>query len=83
MAKWYNIGNTAEFDKGAPQIEKNLDLEDLGLINIVMIKGFLISVIFNGELLTPNLNARNPFNRNKKACYINPFNGNIWVGYED
>lgn len=80
---WYNIGNKAEFEaKGIPQESFVLDLEDLGQQEIVFLKGFSFSVIFMGEMLTPVLNNRNPFDGKKVACYIDPENSDVWVGHE-
>lgn len=80
---WYNIGNKAEFEaKGIPQEVVTKDLEDLGQQEIVLIKGFEFSVIFMGEMLTPSLNGRNPFNKGKVACYVDPETSDVWVGHE-
>lgn len=78
---WYNIGNEQEFlAKGIPQETKRLDLEDLGEVDVVLLAGFRTSVIFNGEMLTPTLNGRNPFYKTETSCYIDE-NKDIWVGY--
>lgn len=78
---WYNVGNKTEFlNKGIPQEEKTLELEDIGDAQIVFINGFSFSVIANGEMLTPNLNGRNPFYKTKTSCYIDE-NNDVWVGY--
>lgn len=83
MADWYNVGNKAEFEaKEIPQESFVLDLEDLGQQEIVFLKGFSFSVIFMGEMLTPVLNNRNPFDGKKVACYIDSENSDVWVGHE-
>ena len=83
MADWYNVGNKAEFEaKEIPQESFMLDLEDLGQQEIVFLKGFSFSVIFMGEMLTPVLNNRNPFDGKKVACYIDPETSEVWVGHE-
>lgn len=80
---WYNIGNSNDFlKKGIPQEVKEIDLEDIGKEEVVLISGFSLSVIFKGEFLTPKLNGRNPFYRNKASAYIDPKTSEIWVGYE-
>ncbi len=80
---WYNIGNKAEFEaKGIPQEVFTKELEDLGQQEIVFIKGFEFSVIFMGEMLTPSLNGRNPYDKGKVACYVDPETSDVWVGYE-
>lgn len=80
---WYNIGNKAEFEaKGIPQEVFTKELEDLGQQEIVFLKGFSFSVIFMGEVLMVGMNGRNPFDKNKNACYIDPETFDVWVGYE-
>lgn len=80
---WYNIGNKAEFEaKGIPQEVFTKELEDLGQQEIVFLKGFEFSVIFMGEMLTPSLNGRNPYDKGKVACYVDPETSDVWVGHE-
>lgn len=80
---WYNVGNKTEFlEKDIPQEVKTLDLEDLGRVDVVFISGFNFSVIFNGEMLTPKLNGRNPFYTKKNTCYVDEQTNEVWVGYE-
>ena len=80
---WYNIGNKAEFEKkGIPQEVITKELEDLGQQEIVFLKGFEFSVIFMGEMLTPSLNGRNPYDKGKVACYVDPETSDVWVGHE-
>lgn len=81
---WYNVGNRTEFErKGIPQEAKEIDLEDMGKEEVVFVSGFNFSVIFKGEFLTPKMNGRNPFYRNKASAYIDPKTSEIWVGYEN
>ena len=80
---WYNIGNKAEFEaKEIPQEVFTKELEDLGQQEIVFLKGFEFSVIFMGEILTPSLNRRNPYDKGKVACYVDPETFDVWVGHE-
>ena len=80
---WYNVGNRDEFEaKGIPQEAFTRELEDLGQQEIVFLKGFSFSVIFMGEMLTPVLNNRNPFDGEKVTCYIDPETSDVWVGHE-
>lgn len=80
---WYNVGNKAEFEaKGIPQEAFTKELEDLGQQEIVFLKSFSFSVIFMGEMLTPALNNRNPFDGKKVTCYIDPETLDVWVGHE-
>lgn len=78
---WYKVGNKNEFlKKEIPQEEKTLDLEDLGETSVIFLAGFEFSIIFNGEMLIPSLNGRNPFYRNETTSYVDE-NGDVWVGY--
>ena len=82
QVRWYKIGNVDEFEKkGVPQIEITVELEELGQVDIVLIFGFNVSVIFQGEMLTIGLNGRNPFFKEKASAYIDPKTRNLWVGY--
>lgn len=82
QVRWYKIGNVDEFEKkGVPQIEITAELEELGQVDIVLIFGFNVSVIFQGEMLTIGLNGRNPFFKEKASAYIDPETRDLWVGY--
>jgi hypothetical protein len=80
-ANWYNVGNRDEFlAKGIPQETITAELDGIGQEDIVFLSGFSFSVIFKGEVLTPFLNGRNPYYRNKAGCMIDD-NGDVWCGY--
>lgn len=80
--KWYNVGNKEEFlNKDIPQEVKTIDLEDLGEKEVVFINGINFSVIFNGRMMTPDLNGRNPFDAVDNTCYVDNLTGEVWVGY--
>lgn len=79
---WYNVGNAREIEKkDIPQVVTIQDLEDLGMTEIVFIVGVNLSIIFKGEVLTPNLNGKNPFYKERATAYIDPITKEIWVGY--
>lgn len=81
MYKWWKIINLSEFNTNdVPDLVLDLDLKDLGLTTIVVARGFMISVLFLGYWIDPNLNGRNAFNVNDKvSAYIDEQN-NLWVG---
>lgn len=81
MYKWWKIANLSEFNQNdVPDLVFDLDLKDLGLTTIVVARGFMISVLFLGYWIVPNLNRRNGFNVNDKvSAYIDEQN-NLWVG---
>lgn len=82
--KWYNVANKDKFESlNIPQQELNLDLEGLGLTKVVLLNGIGgLSVIFRGVMLTPYLNNRNPYAKDKTTAYLHPKTNDIWVGYE-
>ena len=55
--RWWKIYNLDELNKvDVPDVYLSLNLEGLGLTDIVVMRGFNISVLFLGYVLTPFLN---------------------------
>lgn len=82
--RWWKIIDLTEFDKlNVPDLYLSVNLEGLGLTDIVVMRGFDISVLFLGYVLTPFLNNRNGFSSaNKVSAYIDEDN-NLWVGQNE
>lgn len=82
--RWWKIYNLDELNKvDVPDVYLSLNLEGLGLTDIVVMRGFNISVLFLGYVLTPFLNDRNGFSMaNKVSAYIDDEN-NLWVGQNE
>lgn len=82
--RWWKIYNLDELNKvDVPDVYLSLNLEGLGLTDIVVMRGFDISVLFLGYVLTPFLNNRNGFSMaNKVSAYIDDEN-NLWVGQNE
>lgn len=82
--RWWKIYNLDELNKvDVPDVYLSLNLEGLGLTDIVVMRGFNISVLFLGYVLTPFLNDRNGFSvANKVSAYIDDEN-NLWVGQNE
>lgn len=82
MWRWYKIFNLNELNRlNIPDYYLNINLRGLGNQDIVISKGFNISVLFLGYWITPMLNNRNGFSvQNKVSAYIDNEN-NLWVGY--
>lgn len=82
--RWWKILNLDEFTAlNVPDYYLTLNLEGIGLTDIVIMRGFDISVLFLGYVLTPFLNNRNGFNiQNKVSAYIDEQN-NLWVGQNE
>jgi hypothetical protein len=82
--RWWKIYNLDELNKvDVPDVYLSLNLDGLGLTDIVVMRGFNISVLFLGYVLTPFLNDRNGFSMaNKVSAYIDEEN-NLWVGQNE
>lgn len=82
--RWWKIYNLDELNKvDVPDVYLSLNLDGLGLTDIVVMRGFNISVLFLGYVLTPFLNNRNGFSMaNKVSAYIDEEN-NLWVGQNE
>lgn len=82
--RWWKITDLTEFDKlNVPDLYLSVNLDGLGLTDIVVMRGFNISVLFMGYILTPFLNNRNGFSAgNKVSAYIDEDN-NLWVGQNE
>jgi hypothetical protein len=82
--RWWKIYNLDELNKvDVPDVYLSLNLDGLGLTDIVVMRGFNISVLFLGYILTPFLNDRNGFSMaNKVSAYIDEEN-NLWVGQNE
>lgn len=82
--RWWKIYNLDEMNQvDVPDVYLSLNLDGLGLTDIVVMRGFNISVLFLGYVLTPFLNNRNGFSMaNKVSAYIDDEN-NLWVGQNE
>lgn len=84
MISWWKILDLNEFESlGVPDYYFSKTLNGLGLVDFIVMKGFGISVIFQGYVLTPRLNNRNGFSvADKYIAYIDKDN-NLWVGMKN
>lgn len=82
--RWWKVFDLNEFESlNVPDYYLSVNLEDLGMTDIVIMRGFNISVLFMGYVLTPFLNNRNGFSMaNKVSAYIDEEN-NLWVGQNE
>ena len=82
--RWLQIMNLDDFEKlNVPDYYLSVNLEGIGITDIVVMRGFNISVLFLGYVLTPFLNNRNGFSANNKvSAYIDEDN-NLWVGQNE
>lgn len=80
---WYGIYNLDEFEAlELPSLDVELYLEDIGLKSILISKGNLVSILYNGILLSVELNEKNPFEFEDHAVYLDEDN-NIWLGIKN
>ncbi len=76
---WYKIINIADFEAAdIPSRELTLELEGLGQKTILVTKGNLISILYEGIFLAP-VNGKNPFEFEEHAVYTD-VNGDLWLG---
>lgn len=79
---WYKIINQAEFiATGLVSRELELPLEDLGVKTILVTRGRLVSLVYEGIMLAAQLNDENPFVFEGHAVYLDA-NQDLWLGIE-
>lgn len=68
---FYRIFNLAEF-QALDLVSKTytIELEDIGLKDILVTKGNLVSITYEGVLLSLNLNGANPFEFDDHAIVL-------------
>ena len=77
---WYRIFNLTEFN-ALNLVSKvyELNLEDLGIKEVMVTKGDSVGILYNGIFLTLNLNQKNPFEFDLQAIYIDS-NNDVFLG---
>lgn len=79
---WYMIANRAEFlAADLPSREIELVLTGVGLKTILVTKGRLVSIVYEGVMLSIGLTEANPFAFGGFAVYLDA-SDNIWLGIE-
>lgn len=80
---WFKIFNTDDFDEsGLVSKTYVLNLEDVGLKEILVTKGITYGITYDGIFLAYNLNGLNPFYFEGHAIFRNPDN-DVFLGIED
>lgn len=79
---WYKIINKAEF-LAADLVSKEVEvfLEGVGVRNILVTKGNLVSILYEGVFLSIGLTDENPFIFAGHAVYVDD-NDDIWLGIQ-
>lgn len=68
---WYRIFNLTEFlATGLVSRTYTLELEDLGIKDILATQGKTVSITYEGVMLSINLNGKNPFEFEGHAVYL-------------
>lgn len=77
---WYKVINKAEFEAAdIPSRELSLSLGGIGQADVMVVKGELVSIVYDGVMLTPGLNDRNPFEFDGYAAGLDD-QGDIYLG---
>jgi hypothetical protein len=77
---WYRVINLTAFENtGLVSRNVQVILGQLGLKNILVVKGNLISILYDDILLSIDLNGKNPFEFENHAVYVDD-SYQIWLG---
>ena len=78
---WYFIFNTDEFTAlGLVSKTYELTLSGIGRKNILVTKGELFGITYEGVFLALNLNQKNPFEFEDMAIHVHD-NSNVFLGF--
>lgn len=79
---WYQVFNLTEFEAlGLVSKEYTVIFEDIGQVTVLVTKGNLVGMTYDGVFLPLNLNDNNPFEFDGHACYVNSDN-EVFLGIE-
>ena len=79
---WYKIFNKAEFEAtGLVSREVQLALEGIGIATFLITQGNLLSLTYNGVMLSIGVTDANPFAFDSNAIYLDA-NDDVWWGFE-
>ncbi len=79
---WYKIFNRAEFlATGLVSREVGLALDGVGLATFLITQGNLLSLTYNGIMLSIGVTDANPFVFEGNAIYVDA-NDDVWWGIE-
>lgn len=79
---WYRVFNLAEF-QALNLVSKTytLNLEGIGLKDILVTQGNTTGITYEGTFLSIQLNEKNPFEFDGKACFIAE-NQDVYLGVQ-
>lgn len=79
---WYKILNKAEFEADSiPSREVTVVLEGVGQKTVMVTNGILVSLVYEGVMLSPGLNDENPFAYGGYAAFLDE-NNDLWLGIQ-
>lgn len=82
MYTWYFIFNYDDFIAlGLVSRTYDLILDGIGAKSVLVTKGNLVGITYEGVFLPLNLNDKNPFEMDGHAIYVDE-NDNVWLGIE-
>lgn len=77
---WYKILNRGEFEAaGLVSREVDVILEGIGQKTVLVTRGNLVSIVYDGVMLSIGLSGSNPFIFGGYAAYLDQ-NDDIWLG---
>lgn len=80
MFSWYRLFSNIEFlATGLVSFDATIVLDGLGQKNILITRGNLVSITYEGTMLSINMNGKNPFRYNDLAVFLDP-NNDVWLG---
>lgn len=82
MFDWYKLFNKEDFEaSGLVSRTLTVELADIGLKSILITKGNLIGITYEGVFLPVNLNGVNPFYFEGYGVYLRD-NGDVYLGVQ-
>lgn len=80
MFEWFRLFNEVEFlALNLPSFEAEVILGDRGVRKILIVRGRMTSVVYEGEMLSLYLNDKNPFRLGELAIWRDAFS-DVWLG---
>lgn len=79
--RWFRIFNLTEFNETELTSKSyTLELDGVGVKNILVTQGNLLSMTCDGVMLSVNLNEKNPFEFDDMAIYLDGAN-DVFLGF--
>lgn len=79
---FYKIFHYQDFlDTGLVSRSLNLELDEIGFKDILIVRGGLVSMYYEGVLVSINMNDQNPFEFDGYAAYLHS-DGYVYLGID-